>query len=152
MPLEAVGQPIEILPIEILLVEDNPGDVELTLEALEDGRIANRVQVAADGVAALDHLRASQRGAHPRPQLILLDLNLPRLDGRAVLAEIKGDPDLRRIPVIVLTSSKAESDVLAAYDLHANSYVSKPVDAEAFIRAVRQVDDYWLTIVRLPPS
>jgi CheY-like chemotaxis protein len=138
-------------PIEILLVEDAIGDVELTLEALEEGRIANRVEVAADGEVAMKYLERSLAGTVPRPDLILLDLNLPRLDGREVLEELKRRPEFLRIPVIVLTSSKAQEDILRAYDLHANSYVTKPVIADEFIRAVRGLKDYWLTIVRLPP-
>lgn len=139
-------------PIEILLVEDSPSDVELTLEALEEGRIANLVTVVTDGELALAHLRQALAGTVRRPDLILLDLNLPKMDGREVLHEIKRDPDLRRIPVIVLTSSRAEQDVLSAYELAANSYVTKPVMADEFIRAVRILEEYWLTIVRLPPK
>ena len=139
-------------PIEILLVEDNPGDVRLTIEALKEGRVRNRLSVARDGVEALAFLR--RQGPHaqaPRPDLILLDLNLPRKDGREVLAEIKDDAVLRRIPVVVLTTSKAEEDVLRTYDLHANCYITKPVDLEQFIMVVRSIDDFWLSVVRLPP-
>jgi two-component system, chemotaxis family, response regulator Rcp1 len=140
-------------PIEILLVEDNPGDVRLTKEALREGKVANNLSVAADGVEALAFLR--REGPHAnaaRPDLVLLDLNLPRKDGRQVLAEIKNDADLRRIPVVVLTTSKAEEDILRTYDLHANCYIAKPVDLEQFIRVVKSIDDFWLTVVRLPPE
>jgi two-component system, chemotaxis family, response regulator Rcp1 len=140
-------------PIEILLVEDNPGDVRLTKEALREGKVANNLSVAADGVEALAFLR--REGAHKnaaRPDLVLLDLNLPRKDGRQVLAEIKNDAELRRIPVVVLTTSKAEEDILKTYDLHANCYIAKPVDLEQFIRVVKSIDDFWLTVVRLPPE
>lgn len=138
-------------PIEILLVEDNPGDVRLTIEALKEGKVSNRLSVARDGVEALAFLR--REGAHgsaPRPDLILLDLNLPRRDGREVLAEIKADARLRRIPVVVLTTSKAEEDILRTYDLHANCYINKPVDLDQFISVVRSIDDFWLSVVRLP--
>ncbi|MBM7119273.1 response regulator [Archangium primigenium] len=140
-------------PIEILLVEDNPGDVRLTIEALKEGKVRNRLSVARDGVEAIAFLR--RQGAHAdaaRPDLILLDLNLPRKDGREVLAEIKEDPSLRRIPVVVLTTSKAEEDILRTYDLHANCYINKPVDLEQFITVVRSIDDFWLSVVRLPAS
>jgi CheY-like chemotaxis protein len=140
-------------PIEILLVEDNPGDVRLTIEALKEGKVRNNLSVAKDGVEALTFLR--QQGAFAsaaRPDLILLDLNLPRKDGREVLAEIKEDPSLRRIPVVVLTTSKAEEDILRTYDLHANCYITKPVDLEQFISVVRSIDDFWLSVVRLPPK
>lgn len=140
-------------PIEILLVEDNPGDVRLTIEALKEGKVRNRLSVARDGVEALAFLR--RQGAYAdaaRPDLILLDLNLPRKDGREVLAEIKVDLALRRIPVVVLTTSKAEEDVLRTYDLHANCYIAKPVDLEQFISVVRSIDDFWLSVVRLPPK
>ncbi|WP_434346335.1 response regulator [Myxococcus virescens] len=139
-------------PIEILLVEDNPGDVRLTIEALKEGKVRNRLSVARDGVEALAFLR--RQGAYADaalPDLILLDLNLPRKDGREVLAEIKVDPALRRIPVVVLTTSKAEEDILRTYDLHANCYIAKPVDLEQFISVVRSIDDFWLSVVRLPP-
>jgi chemotaxis family two-component system response regulator Rcp1 len=140
-------------PIEILLVEDNPGDVRLTIEALKEGKVRNNLAVAKDGVDALAFLRrqGSYAGAS-RPDLILLDLNLPRKDGREVLAEIKEDPLLRRIPVVVLTTSKAEEDILRTYDLHANCYITKPVDLEQFISVVRSIDDFWLSVVRLPPK
>jgi CheY-like chemotaxis protein len=139
-------------PVDILLVEDNPGDVRLTQEALREGKIRNRLTVAKDGVEALAVLR--REGPHanaPRPDLILLDLNLPRKDGREVLADIKADDSLRRIPVVVLTTSKAEEDILKTYDLHANCYITKPVDLEQFIEVIKSIDDFWLTVVRLPP-
>jgi CheY-like chemotaxis protein len=137
--------------IEILLVEDNPGDVLLTREALRDGKIHTHLSVAADGEEALARLRC--QGAYAdavRPDLILLDLNLPRLSGREVLAVIKADEQLRRIPVVVLTSSEAEQDILASYDLNANCYISKPVDLEQFIRVIKSIEDFWLTVVKLP--
>ena len=141
------------VPIDILLVEDNPGDVVLTREALKEAKVRNNLFVAQDGVEAMEFLRG--QGKHkdsPRPHLVLLDLNLPRKDGRQVLAEIKNDPELRRIPVVILTTSKSEEDILRSYDLHANCYVTKPVDLEQFIHVVRSIEDFWLTIVRLPPS
>lgn len=139
------------VPIEILLVEDNPGDVRLTVEVLKDARIANALNVVSDGVEALDYLRRQDRFAGAAPvDLILLDLNLPRKDGREVLTEIKDDPELRKIPVIVLTTSSAEADVAAAYDLHANCYITKPVDLDMFMDVVRSIEDFWLNIVRLP--
>jgi CheY-like chemotaxis protein len=138
-------------PIEVLLVEDDPGDVLLIREAFEDNKVANRLHVVADGVEALNFMR--RQGEHaeaPRPDLVLLDLNLPRKDGREVLAEVKNDEALRTIPVVVLTTSQAEEDVLRSYDLHANAYVTKPVDFERFIEVVRQIDDFFVTVVRLP--
>ncbi len=141
------------IPIEILLVEDNPGDVRLTIEALREGKVRNNLHVATDGVEALEFLRRSGRfEAAPRPDMILLDLNLPRMDGRELLAEIKADPEIRRIPIIVLTTSQAEGDVLRSYDLHANCYITKPVDVETFFSVVRSIDNFWLAIVRLPPE
>lgn len=140
-------------PVEILLVEDNPGDVRLTREALREGKVRNNLHVAADGVEALHFLRKEGRFADAvRPDLILLDLNLPKKDGREVLEDIKSDPDLRYIPVVVLTSSQAEQDILRAYDLHANCYVSKPVDLDQFIHVVHSIEDFWFTIVKLPPE
>ena len=139
-------------PIEILLVEDDPGDVLMTREAFEDHKVTNRLTVVSNGEDAIAYLRRQGRYADaPTPDLVLLDLNLPRRDGREVLADIKGDPDLRRIPVVVLTTSDAEEDVVAAYDLHANAYVRKPVDFEQFVAAVRAIDDFFITVVRLPP-
>jgi len=139
--------------IEILLVEDNPGDARLTLEALKDAKISNRIQVARDGVEALAILR--REGPHAgaaRPDLILLDLNLPKMDGRELLREIKADTSLRRIPVVVLTTSSAEEDIISSYDLHANCYITKPVDLEQFTRVTRAIDEFWFAIVKLPPA
>ncbi|MFW5947619.1 MAG: response regulator [Gemmatimonadota bacterium] len=142
---------MKIDPVEILLVEDSPGDVDLTLEALEEAKLKNNVHVAEDGVVAMEFLR--REGVHadaPRPDLVLLDLNLPRKDGREVLREIKEDPSLRRIPVVVLTTSEAEQDVLDAYEHRANAYIVKPVDFEQFFRTIQTLEDFWLTVVRLP--
>lgn len=136
----------------ILLVEDNPADVRLTQEALTDGRVQHLLQVVTDGVEAMDFLRhAEPFQKAPRPDLILLDLNLPRKDGREVLAEIKADPDLTRIPVIILTTSDAEEDILKTYNLHANGYIIKPVDLEQFFKVIRQIKEFWMSIVQLPP-
>jgi CheY-like chemotaxis protein len=138
-------------PIEILLVEDNTGDVRLTREALNEGHVRNNLTVAKDGAEALAMLRREpQYGEVPRSDLVLLDLNLPKLDGRQVLAEMKKDPILRRIPVVVLTTSKAEEDVLRSYDLHANAYITKPVDFDQFIKVVQSIEEFWLTVVTLP--
>jgi CheY-like chemotaxis protein len=138
-------------PIDILLVEDNPGDVELTREALHDTKVHMRLSVVTDGVEALAFLRRQGPYADaPRPDLILLDLNLPKKDGRGVLAEIKDDPALRQIPVVILTSSQAEQDILRAYQLHANCYVTKPVDLDQFVTIVRSIEQFWFTIVKLP--
>ena len=138
-------------PIEILLVEDNPGDARLTLEAMRETKVRNRMHVVEDGVEAMEFLRRQGRfGEAPRPDLILLDLNLPRKDGREVLAEVKADPELKRIPVVVLTTSRAEEDVLRAYNLHANCYVTKPVDLEQFMKIVSQIDEFWVKVVTLP--
>jgi two-component system, chemotaxis family, response regulator Rcp1 len=140
-------------PVEILLVEDNPGDVRLTREALREGKVRNNLAVASDGVEAIAYLRKEGEHAEAvRPDLILLDLNLPRKDGREVLAEIKADPALRHIPVVVLTSSQADEDIVRAYGLHANCYVTKPVDLDQFIRVVEAIEDFWFTIVKLPPE
>lgn len=140
-------------PIQILLVEDNPGDVRLTQEALRDARLSNDLHFVGDGEAAMAFLRNEGSYADsPRPDLVLLDLNLPRKSGGEVLAEIKADPDLRRLPVVVLTTSAAERDILHAYDHHVNAYVTKPVDFADFMEAVRSVEDFWLTVVRLPPE
>ena len=137
--------------IEILLVEDNPGDARLTIEAMREAKVRNRIHVVEDGVEALEFLRRQGRfGDAPRPYLILLDLNLPRKDGREVLAEVKADPDLKRIPVVVLTTSRAEEDVIRAYDLHANCYVTKPVDLAQFMKIVAQIDEFWVKVVTLP--
>lgn len=140
-------------PIRILLVEDNPGDVRLTIEALKDGKMDNPLDAVRDGVEALAYLR--QEGIYadkPRPDLILLDLNLPRMDGREVLAAIKEDPGLRQIPVVVLTTSQAEQDILKSYHLHANCFITKPVDLDQFVNVVRGIDSFWLSIVTLPPG
>jgi two-component system, chemotaxis family, response regulator Rcp1 len=141
------------MPIEILLVEDSAADVRLTIEAMKEAKVANRLTVVDDGVKAMEYLR--RRGSYcdaAPPDLILLDLNLPRKDGREVLHEVKADPTLRRIPVVVLTTSQAEEDILKAYDLHANCYITKPVDFEQFTRVVRTIEDFWLTVVKLPPN
>ena len=138
-------------PIEILLVEDNPGDVRLTKEALKEGKVYSNLHTVKDGVEAMEFLRRQGKYKDvPRPDIILLDLNLPRKDGREVLEEIKSDESLKRIPVVVLTTSKAEEDVLRTYNLHANCYVTKPVDLEKFILVVKSIDMFWLTIVTLP--
>jgi CheY-like chemotaxis protein len=136
----------------ILLVEDNPADVRLTQEALKNGKIQHQLQVVEDGVDALALLRRQAPYTHAmRPDIILLDLNLPRKDGREVLAEIKADPDLRSIPVIILTTSQADEDILKTYNLHANGYIVKPVDLEQFFRIIKQIKEFWMSIVVLPP-
>jgi CheY-like chemotaxis protein len=138
-------------PIEVLLVEDDPGDVLMTREALEENKVANHLAVVSDGASAMAYLRKEGQHADvPTPDLVLLDLNLPRMDGREVLAAMKSDETLRRIPVVVLTTSEAEEDVLRSYSLHANAYVTKPVDFDRFIEVVRQIDEFFLTVVRLP--
>lgn len=138
-------------PAEFLLVEDNPGDVRLTREALKECKMRNNLSVVGDGVEALAFLRGEGQYANaPRPDVILLDLNLPRKNGREVLAEIKSDPQLKRIPVVVITSSEAEQDIVATYDLHVNCYVTKPVDLDQFIKVVRSIGSFWLSIVKLP--
>jgi chemotaxis family two-component system response regulator Rcp1 len=142
-----------IEPIEILLVEDSPGDADLAREALDGAKVRNNLHVVGDGEEAMAFLRRKGRHANaPRPGMVLLDLNLPKKDGREVLAEIKGDPDLKRIPVVVLTISKEEEDVLRSYDLHANCYITKPIDLAQFLKVVRSIEEFWLTIVRLPPD
>ena len=147
MPEQATSQ-----PIEILLVEDDPGDVLMTQEAFSDYKIANRLTVVTNGEDAISYMRKQGRFADvTTPDLVLLDLNLPRRNGREVLLDIKSDPNLRRIPVVILTTSEAEEDVIAAYDLHANAYVRKPVDFSQFVAAVRAIDDFFITVVRLPP-
>jgi len=139
--------------IEVLLVEDDAGDVVMTREALDEGKVLNRLHVVGDGVEALEFLRREGEYADaPRPDLILLDLNLPRRDGRQVLAEVKGDPELRRIPIVVLTTSEAEEDILRSYDLHANAYVTKPVDFDRFVAVIQQIDEFFISVVRLPMS
>jgi CheY-like chemotaxis protein len=140
-------------PIEILLVEDNPGDARLAVEALREAKVGNRLSVVQDGVEAVAFLRREGRyGQAPRPDLILLDLNLPKKDGREVLAEIKADAELKRIPVVVLTTSKAEQDILSMYELHANCYITKPVDLDQFMHVVRSIEEFWLTVVKLPTA
>ena len=140
-------------PVEILLVEDNPGDAELTAEALRNGKVWNQMQVVEDGDAALAFLRQQGEYANaPRPDLILLDLNLPRKSGREVLAEIKADDKLKAIPVIVLTTSEAEEDILRAYNLAVNCYITKPVDLDQFIKVVKAIEEFWFTVVKLPPN
>jgi CheY-like chemotaxis protein len=140
-------------PVEILLVEDNPGDERLTREALKEGKVYSNLHWVKDGVEAMEFLRRQGKYASvPRPDIILLDLNLPKKDGREVLHDIKNDDALKRIPVVVLTTSKAEEDVLRTYNLHANCYVTKPVDLEKFIVVVKSIDVFWLTVVTLPPN
>ncbi|GAB0058123.1 Response regulator rcp1 [Candidatus Magnetaquicoccaceae bacterium FCR-1] len=140
-------------PVEILLVEDSPGDVELTREALADSKLLNRLYVVEDGEEALDFLRRKGRFAHAvRPDVVLLDLNLPRRDGREVLEEIKGDPELKAIPVVVLTTSRADEDILRTYQLHANCYITKPVDLNQFFAVVKSVENFWFSVVKLPPK
>ena len=137
--------------IEILLVEDNPADVRLTEEALREGKVKNTLHVARDGVEAIEFLKRQGRFKDAgRPDLVLLDLNLPRKDGREVLQQIKDDDELKTIPVVVLTTSSAEADILKSYKLHANCYITKPVDLEQFVQVVQAIDDFWLTVVRLP--
>jgi CheY-like chemotaxis protein len=139
-------------PIEILLVEDNPGDVRLTKEALKEGKVMNVLNTVGDGEEALGYLRRQGPYAQAtRPDLILLDLNLPRKSGREVLEEIKEDPELKRIPVVILTVSEAEQDIIKSYNLHANCYITKPVNLEQFIEVVKSIEDFWLTVVMLPP-
>ena len=146
MTTDATGQ-----PIEILLVEDSPGDVLLTRETLKDAKVLNHLSVVGDGEEAMAFLRRDAPHTDaPRPELILLDLNLPKKDGREVLAEIKGDSQLRRIPVVVLTTSAAEQDIAKSYDLHANCYITKPVDLDQWITVVNSIENFWLTIVKLP--
>jgi CheY-like chemotaxis protein len=146
------GPPIAA-PVEILLVEDDPGDVLMTQEALQASKLLHRLTVLDNGEEAIRYLRQEDPyGESRRPDLVLLDLNLPRLDGREVLSLVKADPSLRQIPCVVLTTSDAEDDVIRSYDLHANAYVTKPVDFDAFTRVVRQIDDFFFTIVRLPQT
>jgi chemotaxis family two-component system response regulator Rcp1 len=141
------------MPIDILLVEDHPGDIRLTQEALMEGKLKNRLYVTRDGVEALDFLyRRGKYADAPRPDLILLDLSLPKKDGREVLAEVKSDDDLKRIPVVVLTTSTDENDILKSYEVHANCYINKPVDLGQFMTVVKSIQNFWLTIVKLPPE
>lgn len=144
--IEQVGR-----PVEFLLVEDNPGDVRLTREALKDSKVRNNLNVLGDGISALAYLRRESPYENAlRPDIILLDLNLPKMDGREVLSKIKADPAFRCIPVVVITSSEAEQDILRTYDLHVNCYVTKPVDLDQFIKVVQSIESFWLTIVQLP--
>lgn len=139
--------------IEILLVEDNPGDVRLTKEALKDSKLLNRLSIVGDGIEAMAFLRREGEYADvPRPDLVLLDLNLPKKDGRTVLKEIKEDPILKRIPVVILTTSLSEQDIIKTYDLHANCYINKPVDLDQFINVVKSIESFWFSIVKLPPE
>ena len=139
--------------VDILLVEDSPGDARLTIEALKESKLRNNLYTVNDGVEATDFLRRQGKYADAtRPDLILLDLNLPKKDGREVLAEIKSDDNLKRIPVVILTVSKAEEDILKSYNLHANCYITKPIDMEQFIKVVKSIEDFWFTIVKLPPD
>jgi CheY-like chemotaxis protein len=144
---------IEAITVDILLVEDNPGDVRLTKEALKDAKVINEIYVAKDGVEAMEflHKQGSFTEA-PIPDMILLDLNLPRKDGREVLAEIKKDPKLKHIPVIVLTTSKADEDIIKTYNLHANAYITKPVDLNRFVEIIHTLEEFWFSIVKLPPK
>ncbi|MEA5516892.1 response regulator [Nodularia sp. UHCC 0506] len=142
-----------IMPIEVLLVEDNPGDAELTRIALEDSKIAVNLNVVEDGVEAMAFLRKQENYAKaPHPDIILLDLNLPKKDGREVLAEIKADQNLRRIPVVVLTTSQSEEDIVKAYNLSANCFITKPVDFDQFVKIVQSIENFWFAIVKLPPE
>jgi chemotaxis family two-component system response regulator Rcp1 len=148
MSRESIGD-----PIEILLVEDSSGDARLAMEAMKESKIRNRMHWVKDGVEAMDFLY--RRGRHaqaPRPDVILLDLNLPKKDGREVLAEIKSDDDLKRIPVVILTISEDAEDILKAYSDHANCYITKPIDLDQFLKVVRSIENFWLTIVKLPPD
>jgi CheY-like chemotaxis protein len=140
-------------PVEVLLVEDNPGDVRLTKEALKESKLNNIMHVVEDGVEAMAFLRREGKYQDATlPDLILLDLNLPRMDGREVLGQVKADSRLKRIPVVILTTSNAEEDILRAYDLHANCYVKKPVDLDQFVKVVHSIEDFWLTVVKLSPN
>jgi CheY-like chemotaxis protein len=141
------------VPVEILLVEDNPGDVRLTIEIFKETKVANKITAVVDGVEAMAYLRREGKYAGAvRPGLILLDLNLPRKDGREVLRELKQDEDLKTIPVVILTTSRAEEDILKSYNLHANCYITKPVDLSQFMKVVGSIEEFWLTVVRLPPG
>jgi len=143
----------KLRPVEILLIEDNPGDVRLTKEALKEGKIINNLHVAEDGIEALAYLKKQGKFKNePIPDLILLDLNLPRKDGRELLAEIKEDQSFKHIPVVVLTTSKAEEDIIKSYESHANCYITKPVDMNQFIKIVKSIEYFWFSIVKLPPN
>jgi len=140
-----------LTPIHVLLVEDDPGDIRLTQEALKDGKVHINLHVVRDGIEAMEFLhRRGKYAALPRPDLVILDLNLPKKDGREVLAELKADADLKHIPVVVLTTSKEERDIIKSYDSHANCFITKPIDLDEFIRVVQSIEDFWLTIVKLP--
>jgi len=140
-------------PVEILLVEDNPGDARLAMEALKDAKVRNKLHWVKDGVQAMEFLRREGEYSHaPTPGVVLLDLNLPRKDGREVLVEIKSDEDLRRIPVVILTISADEEDILRSYDAHANCYITKPLDLDRFMQVMKSIEDFWLEIVKLPPK
>jgi CheY-like chemotaxis protein len=142
---------VGVKPVDILLVEDNPGDVRLTQEALKDAKLAINLHVVNDGMEAMAFMRKEgQYVSKPCPDIVLLDLNLPKKDGREVLADIKNDPELRRTPVVIITTSKAEEDIVKTYDLHANCYITKPLDLDQFIIMVRSIEHFWLTIVKLP--
>ncbi len=148
MSNESIGR-----PVDILLVEDNPGDVRLTEEALKEGKVLNKLHIARDGVEAMAFLRRENKYADAvRPDLILLDLNLPKKDGREVLAEIKTDERLKRIPVVILTTSRAEEDIIKTYDHYANCYITKPIDLDQLINVVKSIEDFWLSLVKLPPE
>jgi two-component system, chemotaxis family, response regulator Rcp1 len=147
--VESIG--MDAAPIEVLLVEDSPGDVRLTKEAFTDAKVHINLHVASDGAKAMAFLKREGEHANaPRPDLILLDLNLPKKDGREVLAEIKGDPKFQSIPVVILTTSSSEADILRSYQLHANCYITKPVGLEGFLTVVRSIDSFWLSVVKLP--
>ena len=149
----APDKKIDSKPIDILLVEDNPGDVRLTKEALKDAKVLNEIYVARDGVEAMQFVnKEGSFSSAPMPDLILLDLNLPRKDGREVLAEIKKDPKLKHIPIVVLTTSKADEDIIRTYNLHANAYITKPVDLNRFVEIMHALEEFWFTIVKLPPK
>lgn len=140
-------------PVEILMVEDNPGDARLVVEAFKDGKVRNNLTIVEDGVEAMVFLHKGGKYKNAlRPDLILLDLNMPRKDGREVLAEIKSDENLKRIPVVILTTSEAEEDILKSYNLHANCYIKKPVNLDQFIKIVKSIEGFWLTVVKLPPN
>lgn len=140
-------------PVEILMVEDNPGDARLVVEAFKDGKVRNNLTIVEDGVEAMAFLRKEGKYKNAlRPDLMLLDLNMPRKDGREVLAEIKSDENLKRIPVVILTTSEAEEDILKSYNLHANCYIKKPVNLDQFIKIVKSIEGFWFTVVKLPPN
>ncbi|OGS37062.1 MAG: response regulator [Elusimicrobia bacterium RIFOXYB2_FULL_49_7] len=146
-----MGNQISVKPIEILLVEDNPGDIRLTQEAFKEAKISNHISIVQNGEQAIAFLHKENDYANmPTPAIILLDLNLPKKDGREVLAEIKEDPNLKRIPVVILTTSKAEEDILKTYNLHVNCYITKPVDLDQFLEVIKSIENFWLTVVRFP--